>query len=107
MVLPQEPATTALLAGTGAALIGAGLIVGALNYLLGRAIFRGIANLSGRIRHKRVKIRREAFNYSYAYADEAAGAYGAGGSNGAYGAGGSYGANETSEGKDGNHEQQD
>jgi hypothetical protein len=33
--------------------------------MLGRAIFKGIANLSGRIRHKRVKVRKEIFNYTY------------------------------------------
>jgi uncharacterized membrane protein len=70
MLLPQDPTVTLFLAGSGVALIGLGLVIGALNYLLGRAIFKGIANLSGRIRHKRVKVRKEIFNYNYAYTGE-------------------------------------
>jgi uncharacterized membrane protein len=69
MLLPQDPTVTLFLAGAGVAFIGTGLVIGALNYLLGRAIFKGIANLSGRIRHRRVKVRKEIFNYTYAYTD--------------------------------------
>jgi uncharacterized membrane protein len=65
MLLPQDGVVTLFLAGTGAAIVGAGLILGVLNSLLGRAIFKGIANLAGRIRHKRVKVRKEIFNYRY------------------------------------------
>ncbi|MDR1042576.1 MAG: DUF1700 domain-containing protein [Clostridiales Family XIII bacterium] len=69
MIAPQDIFVTIFLAGFGIALIGAGLLTGALNYMLGRAIFKGIANLSGRIRHKRVKVRRDIFNYTYKGAD--------------------------------------
>jgi uncharacterized membrane protein len=83
MILPQDIYTAMFVGGAGLACVGAGLILGALNSLLGRAIFKGIANLSSRIRHKRVKIRKETFNYSYAYAGEAAPRYEEGESDGA------------------------
>ncbi|MDR1495580.1 MAG: DUF1700 domain-containing protein [Clostridiales Family XIII bacterium] len=75
MLLMQETSVALLFMGGGIALVGVGLIIGILNYLLGRAIFKGIANLSGRIRHKRVKVRKEAFNnntypYNYTYTAE-------------------------------------
>ncbi|MDR2163599.1 MAG: hypothetical protein LBO70_06650 [Clostridiales Family XIII bacterium] len=119
-----EFSTVLFLAGAGAACIGGGLVIGVLNYLLGRAIFKGIANLSGRIRHKRVKIRKENFNYSYAYTNEysytytdgATGTYGAGGCNGSSASYESgigketaqpYSTKEpTGEGRDQDHEQQ-
>jgi uncharacterized membrane protein len=65
VLISQDVTVTIFLGGAGVAFIGVGLLIGALNYLLGRAIFKGIANLSGRIRHKRVKVRRETFNYVY------------------------------------------
>jgi hypothetical protein len=65
ILAPQDISVTIFLGGGGLAFIGAGLMTGALNYMLGRAIFKGIANLSGRIRHKRVKVRRDIFNYAY------------------------------------------
>ncbi|MDR1292238.1 MAG: DUF1700 domain-containing protein [Clostridiales Family XIII bacterium] len=65
MIAPQDLSVMIFLVGGGMAFIGAGLLIGALNYMLGRAIFKGIANLSGRIRHKRVKVRKEIFNYTY------------------------------------------
>jgi uncharacterized membrane protein len=62
MVVTQDVSVTIFLAGAGIAFLGAGLLIGTLNSLLGRAIFKGIANLSGHIRHKRVKVRKEIFN---------------------------------------------
>jgi uncharacterized membrane protein len=69
ILAPQDISVTVFFAGGGLAFIGAGLLIGALNYMLGRAIFKGIANLSGRIRHKRVKVRKDIFNYTYTGAD--------------------------------------
>jgi uncharacterized membrane protein len=66
-LLVQDVSVAVLLAGSGLACIGAGIVIFVLNLLLGRAIFKGIANLSGRIRHKRIKIRKEAFRYDYTY----------------------------------------
>jgi uncharacterized membrane protein len=75
MLFAQDTSVGMYYGGIGLATLGAGIAVGTLNYLLGRAVFKGIANLSGRIRHKRVKVRKDAFEqqgtYSYAYADGA------------------------------------
>jgi uncharacterized membrane protein len=66
-VLAQDPSVTVFFIGFGLANLGIGTVVFILNMLLGRAIFKGIANLSGRIRHKRVKVRKDAFRYNYTY----------------------------------------
>jgi uncharacterized membrane protein len=66
-VIAQDVSVAILLAGSGLICMGFGIVFFVLNLLLGRAIFKGIANLSGRIRHKRVKIRKDAFHHSYTY----------------------------------------
>jgi uncharacterized membrane protein len=65
MLIPQYVSSAVFLAGAGLACLGVGLVIGTLNYMLGRAIFKGIAILSGRVRHKKIKINKEKFNYSY------------------------------------------
>jgi uncharacterized membrane protein len=65
VLLAQDASVAVFFFGCGMAGLGAGLVIGVLNYMLGRAIFKGIANLSGRIRRGRVKIRKETFHYSY------------------------------------------
>ena len=60
LVLTQDASATTFLAGSGIFYIGLGIVIGVLNYLLGRVIFKGIANLSGKIRNKkRIKILKE------------------------------------------------
>jgi uncharacterized membrane protein len=84
VLLAQDVPVGMYYGGLGIASIGIGLAVGALNYLFGRAIFKGIAHLSGNIRHKRVKVRKDAFEqggtYAYTYGTGAEAAAGATGS---------------------------
>jgi uncharacterized membrane protein len=67
ILILQSVSVTLFLVGAGVALMGAGLLIGMLTSLLGHVIFKGIANLSGIIRHKRIKIRKENFSYTYTY----------------------------------------
>jgi hypothetical protein len=90
----SDPAVMMFCAGIGMMGIALGIVIGALNYLLGRTIFKGIANLSGHIRHRRVKIKKEFFQQNYGAVESYP--YGAGGGGGGNNPAGTFG-NEGSE----------